>query len=550
MSLLKGNTGLYKWLWRNSKGLRFQSILNTSISIIRVGMDFAFISATKWAIDIATGRQDDDLRWAAAILIGIMCCNILIAFSRRWIAAILGVKAQNRIQLHIFEHLMQSTWNGLEPRHSGDVLNRLERDVQDVTEMLTETIPALLAILVRLVGAFLFLNSMDTRLACLLVCISPAFILLSKLYMKKMRSITREIRTTDSRIQSVLQESIQHRVILKTLEKNRMMTSKLSNLQQALQGQIQHRTLFASLSGLLLNTGFSAGYIVTFLWGAYNLKEGLITYGTMLAFIQLVGQIQGPFRELTRFIPLIVSTLTASERLMELDQTPLEEDGPPIKFPEGAGIRLSDVSYTYEKGKRTILQHLSYDFPIGSITAIMGETGAGKTTLIRLILALLKPTSGNVEIYDEKRRVSVCPMTRCNLIYVPQGNTLFSGTIRENLLLGNPQATEEQLKNALRTACAEFVLQLPLGLDSRCGEMGSGLSEGQSQRIAIARALLRDGNILLLDEATSALDPDTERELLQNLTQYHENKHTILFITHRLMVAEYCTQTLTLKKEG
>jgi ABC-type bacteriocin/lantibiotic exporter with double-glycine peptidase domain len=540
------NTNMIRWFWDTSRGLRLQSCINAVLGIIHVGLDFAFIAATKLAIDIATGRSNSSLNIAAALLIGIMLSQILMGFTRKWVAAILGVRSQNLLQLRIFDHLMQSEWSGIERHHSGDVLNRLEHDVRDITNVITETLPSVLGLSVRFIGAFLFLYSMDKTLACLLVFVAPIFILLSKIYVKKMRALTREIRNTDSIIQSVLQESIQHRLILKTLERCQTMVERLGISQALLRKQIRQRTLFSSFSATMISAGFGGGYLITFLWGVTRLHEGAITYGMMIAFIQLVGQIQGPFRELTRYIPIIVNSITACDRLKELQDTPMEQTGDSIRLKEG-GILINDVSYAYDK-HRPILNHLQFKFPIGSITAIQGETGAGKTTLIRLILALLKPQSGRIEIYDAKgNHYTVSPQTRCNLVYVPQGNTIFSGTLRDNLLLGNPAATEEQMIDALRIACAEFAIER--GLDATCGELGAGLSEGQAQRISIARALLRHGSILLLDEATSALDSDTEQELLHRLHQWSDGKKTIIFITHRHAVLEYCTQFLTLKEE-
>ena len=540
------STNIIRWFWHTSRGLRLQSCINAILGIIHVGLDFAFIAATKMAIDIATGRNQNSLKLAAALLIGIMVSQILMGFTRKWVAAILGVRSQNMLQLRLFDHLMQSEWSGIEKHHSGDVLNRLEHDVKDITNVITETLPSVLGLTVRFIGAFFFLYSMDKSLACLLVFVAPIFILLSKLYVRKMRALTREIRNTDSKIQSILQESIQHRIILKTLERCQTMVERLGISQAMLRKQIRQRTLFSSFSATMLSAGFGGGYLITFLWGVTRLHEGAITYGMMIAFIQLVGQIQGPFRELTRYIPIIVNSITACDRLMELQETPAEPTGEAIRLNEG-GIRINDVSYAYEQG-RMILSHLSFHFPIGSITAIQGETGAGKTTLIRLILALMKPKSGSLEIYDaQERSYAISPQTRCNLVYVPQGNTIFSGTLRDNLLLGNPTATEEQMLEALKTACAEFALER--GLDATFGELGAGLSEGQAQRISIARALLRDGCILLLDEATSALDNETEQELLHRLHQWSGGKKTIIFITHRQAVLEYCTQSLTLKKE-
>ena len=540
---------LLGWLWQTSKSLRLQAGINALTGSLSVALDFAFIWATKTAIDIATNQLPIPLTTAAALLIGIIASQIALGLFGRWIRALLGVKAQNRMQQRIFARLLGSEWNGLKQRHSGDVLNRLERDVTDVVNCITETAPSVLSVGIRLVGAFIFLYSMDAKLACLTIVILPVFILLSKVYMKKMRSLTRDVRNTDSRIQSILQESVQHRMVIKTLEQDANQIGRLESVQAHLRQQIKTRTLFSSFSSATLNAGFATCYLVAFLWGVSRLQEGSITYGMMMAFIQLVGQIQGPFRDLTRFIPVLINACTASERLMELEDIPEEPKGAPVRFTAPTGIRIENISYAYDRRKRFVLKDFSFHFPPGSSTAILGETGAGKTTLIRLILALMKPNAGSITFYDADRQAPCSPQTRCNLVYVPQGNTLFSGTVRDNLLMGNPDADEAEMRQALQHACADFVLSLPDGLDTRCGEMGAGLSEGQAQRIAIARALLRRGNILLLDEATSALDQETEQQLLENLTQKRLHNKTLLFITHRPAVIKHCSQTLHLKKQ-
>ena len=229
---------------------------------------------------------------------------------------------------------------------------------------------------------------------------------------------------------------------------------------------------------------------------------------------------------------------------MELEEDPLEEQGEPIEVGAPCGVRMDHVSYAYDS--EPVLRDLSFDFAPGTCTAVLGETGAGKTTLVRLILALLSPQQGRMLIYNYKETLVVTPRMRCNFVYVPQGNTLLSGTIRDNLRLGRFSATDEEMEEALHEACADFVMELPDGLDTLCSESGGGLSEGQAQRIAIARALLRNRAVMLFDEATSALDPETERQLLRNILSSRD--HTVIFITHRPAVVDYCDQTLHIDK--
>lgn len=536
---------IMRWLWKVWRGNRLQTILNASMGMATVVVSLAQVWAVKRAIDVASGSVEGSIYWAVALMGGLVLIDFAINISSVWIRNVLGVKAQNRMQQYMLDRILRSEWNGRERRHSGDVINRLESDVSNVVTFITETLPNTLSVVFLFFGAFAYLFTLDRLLAVITVALLPLFVVLSKVYVRRMRHLTRQVRNSDSQVQSVLQETIQHRVLIKTLESDDAMVGKLESTQSQLRRNVIQRTRFSLLSNFILNFGFSLTYLIAFLWAAVRMSMHTLSFGGMTAYLQLVNRIQSPARNLSRIVPAFVSVFTAAERLMELEEPPLEEQGDPIVVEAPCGVKLDDVSYGYNNGDGRVIDHLSFDFRPGTCTAILGETGAGKTTLIRLILALLRPQEGEISLYHaDGDGQQLSPRMRCNFVYVPQGNTLMSGTIRDNLLMGSPTATDDEMYDALHQACADFVSQLPDGLDTRCSESGAGLSEGQAQRIAIARALLRNRPVMLFDEATSALDIETERRLLANVLG--SRQHTIIFITHRPAVVEYCDEVLRL----
>ena len=537
---------ILRWLWISWRGNRLQAVLNATVGVLQVAVSLAQVWAVKRAIDIASCTVEGSIYWSVGVIGIFYLCDFALSISSVWIRNILGIRAQNRMQQRMLDRLLRSEWHGRELHHSGDVLNRLEFDVNTVVNFLTETVPNTLSVLTMFFGAFFYLFSMDKVLAFVTVAIIPVFVSVSKIYVGQMRRLTRKVRDSDSKVQSVLQETVQNRMLIKTLESDDVMVGRLENTQNELRQNVVKRTVFSVFSHLILNFGFVLGYLIAFLWAALRMSSHTLSFGGMTAFLQLVNRIQSPARNLTKLVPAFVSVFTAAERLMELEENPLEEQGEPIELTPPCGIRLKDVSYGYDEAESNVINHLNFDFTPGSCTAILGETGSGKTTLVRLILALLHPQYGRVEIYNERESRVLSSLLRCNFVYVPQGNTLMSGTIRDNLRLGKLNATPKEIETALEKACADFVYSLPDGLDTVCSESGGGLSEGQAQRISIARALLRDRSIMLFDEATSALDPDTERQLLRNILENHDK--TILFITHRPAVVDYCDRTLRIEK--
>ncbi|MCI1720866.1 MAG: ABC transporter ATP-binding protein/permease [Bacteroidales bacterium] len=534
-------------MWNASKGIRGRLCINGLLGLIGVAAGLAFIYYSKVLIDLATQDKsvsNKTLYLYGAVLVVLILLEIFTDIYSSWLGRQTEIKMKNRTRRSIFGHLMNSSWDGDEKFHSGDMLNRLEEDVRVITDTLCNSFTSAIVTIVQLIAAFVFLAMMSPKLAITILLIMPLFLIFSKFYVKRMRRMTSDIRSTDSKVQSILQESLQHKIVIQSMEQSGKMGQNLEGEQDTLYGQTMKRTRFSLSAKSLVALGFVAGYMVAFLWGIINLHEGAITFGIMAAFLQLVGQIQRPTVDLARQIPVFVSASTSIDRLAELEAVPEEESKVSERLKGIAGVRMNNVSFRYSDGDRFIFKNFSHDFVPGSRTAVVGETGAGKSTMIRLMLSLLHPQEGEIILYNrDGDSIKSDVSGRCNFVYVPQGNSLLSGTIRDNLLLGDSEATDQQMYAALHESAADFVKELPQGLDSRCGELGAGLSEGQAQRVAIARGLLRKGSIMLLDEFSSSLDAETEKTLIQRLLDNQRNK-TMIFITHRDLILQYCSNVV------
>lgn len=518
--------------------------------VLIAGCAIGFVYVSKKLVDVAVavfeGRElMNGLTLWASLMVGIVVFRIGLNALRTYLQTTTEIKLKNSLRRRIFDILLHLQSNGGTRHHSGDMLNRMQEDVRMVSSVLAGAIPNLLGTVLQFVAAFAFLVCLDMRLALLIVIVVPVGILIGKFITGRIRNLTLDIRKSDSLVQAHLQESLQHITLLQSLEHTDSSASTLDGLQDNLYGNELRRTRFSVISRICMSLALQAGHVIAFLWGVAGISTGTVTYGMMTAFLQLVGQIQRPLVEMSSQIPSIIHATASVDRIMELEALPQESVSEAHSLAGIVGIRFENVSFAYHESSSMVLDGFSYDFKPGSRTSIVGPTGVGKSTMIRIMLSLLKPVKGNVMLYSASEQVEVSPATRCNLVYVPQGNSLFSGTIRDNLLMGNPEATEEQMSYALHTAAADFVFDLPGGLDTQCFESGAGLSEGQAQRIAIARALLRPGSILLLDEFSSALDAETENVLLERLTSSLPD-HTMIFITHREKIIDYCDSVIRL----
>ena len=539
-----------RWFLNTVRPYRLRLSATMLCHIFTAVCTISFVYVSKKLVDVAvavlsgTYQAEGLVIWASA-MVGITLVRIILNAARTYLQTTTEIRLKNRLRKRLFNVLLHLQTNGGQRHHSGDILNRMQEDVRVVSSAFAVSIPNLLGTAIQFAAAVVFLCILDWRLALVIVIVVPFGLLIGKFVTGRVRHLTHDIRKSDSMVQAHLQESIQNLAVLQSLEHTDASSAALEGLQGDLYGNELRRTRFSVISRALMALALQAGHVISFLWGVAGISRGTVTYGMMTAFLQLIGQIQRPLVEMSSQIPAIIHSTASIDRLMELESLPREEISEPHILDGVAGVRLSDVSFAYPDSSEDVLAGFSHDFRPGTRTAVVGPTGVGKSTLIRLLLALLKPRSGKIEVYTSSDSATVSPSLRGNLVYVPQGNTLFSGTIRENLLMGDPEASEGRLNEALHIAAADFVHDLPSGMDTQCFEAGAGLSEGQAQRIAIARALLRPGSILLLDEFSSALDAETETILLERLTSSLPD-HTMIFITHREKIIDYCDSILRL----
>ena len=540
-----------KWFFREIARFRWIFVAVLLFQVVGVAISLFYVWLSKDLVDTAVEHFQGDLQRQRIISLAIIFT--LVSLSRPILTAIksymqsrMAVNMTNSLRQRLFDEMLKTEVDVGRKYHSGDMINRMESDVSAVTNAFCAAVPNLFWAGLQFAAAFACVLYVDLRLSLILVVLLPIAAPAGKFIMKKVRQLTLRIKSSDSRIQSHIQESIQHHTLLRTLEYTDGSSQMLGELQDENYSRNLKRIGFSIIARVLMSLAFTLGYLVAFLWGVRGLSKGVVTYGVMTAILQLVGQLQRPLLQASENLPSLLHCTASIDRLMELEDLPKEEAEDALMLGAPAGVRVRNLSFQYPDGEEKVIDNLSFDFKPGSRIAITGRTGIGKTTLLKLILALSRPTSGSIELYDSETSVPVSVKTRCNFAYIPQGNTLFSGTVRENLLMGDRNADEERMKEVLHLAAADFVMDLPEGLDTICSEAGGGLSEGQAQRIAVARGLLRPGSIVLLDEFSSALDPATEEEMLSRLTAKDGlcAGKTMIFITHRESILNFCDSEL------
>ena len=536
-----------RWYWQQTYGIRARLLTRIATGLIQVGLGLLLVWLSRRFIDVSIWK--DDMARDIAVLFAVVALLVVMRQTVFYLTNITDTLLQNAMRQRLFRLVMgRKMYAGTAALHSGDVCQRLEQDVLAVSTIVTTVLPGMVVTMVQLVCAFLLMHFFDSWLAWSLLLSTPIVIVCAKYLSHKLKQMSLEIRKEESDIQKTIQESVEQSLAIKVLQGESVMTGRLQEKQSRLEKLVRRRVRFTLISRLLLGLSFSFGYFGAFVYGGIQLRNGVVTIGVMTAFLQLVSQIQTPILTLLGMIPQLIHSTASVDRMAEVEHLEQEESlSSTLSQTNGnIGIRLAGITYSYPDSQKTILDSFTHDFKPGTSTALLGETGRGKTTLLRIISGLAIPQEGTVSLYEANNREITGAEMRRHIVHVTQGNTLMSGTIRANLLLAKPEATEEELNKALHTAVADFVFHLPQGIDTVIGEHAARLSEGQAQRIAIARGLMKEGKVMLLDEISSALDTETERELLSRLSREYPGR-TIVCVTHRPEAAKACGEILTLK---
>lgn len=531
------------WLWHNSRGERLNMSVRVMVGVLQVAIGLLTIWLSKLFIDDTIQKgTDQEIILMIAFLVGTVVAGVLLRQLNYYLNIKCNTRGANRLRADVFRKIFQRKLFCKGALHSGDVSSRVMKDVETACDVTFDKIPQMIVTTVQLMGGFLMMRWFDPRLAWALLLTTPVVLALGKLIAKRLRKMTAEIRESESHIQMHVQECAEHDELIRSMGSECFVGNLLKEKQDHLMNRVKKRSRFTVIVRILMGLVFGLGYITAFVYGGLGLRHGAITFGVMTSFLQLVGQIQHPIFNLLNAAPQIIHATASIDRIQEITLCRPEENdcGSEKSETNSVGVRFENVSFGYEESKR-ILENINLEFKAGSKTALMGETGAGKTTLFRLMMGFIKPEEGSVHVGSSVAGAA----TRSHFVFVPQGNSLMSGSIRLNLEMANPQASQQEMETALHNACADFVKDLPAGLDTEIGERGYGLSEGQAQRIAVARGLLQDGNIMLLDEISAALDVDTEREMYSRIFAAYPNK-TMVFITHRDAVCKLCDEIVKL----
>ncbi len=545
------NKKVLKWIVKNGKESFVFIALLTIASVILSLISLQFSMESKKMIDIATGVSDgafvDCLIRIVLLLMFMLVIQICINF--------VNVHANSRFEIslknRIFKKLLEKDYLSVSIYHSGELLNRINSDVNIIVTGIMTIIPKAALFLTSVIGAFVYLYRIDSFLALIILAVGPLVLIGARLYSRAFKKLHKECQTADGKTKSFMLEMLQNLLVVKSFDNEELMVRKSSKLQKVSYKLRIIRTRVSVLAHIGMFLVFNAGFYFALAYCAYKLSQSLMTVGDVVAVTQLVHQIQSPFQNISGLVPQFFSVIASSERLIELEEIKDEkqsgDDLDADVYLKLSRIVFDNVKFSYSSD--SVISGINMSINKGDFAVVAGESGAGKSTAIKLLLGILNPDEGEIYLKtDDDKKIMLGKKTRPIFAYVPQGNLILSGTIRENIAFANENASEENIIKAAKLAQIwDFIKTLDNGLDTVIGENGLGLSEGQAQRISIARALLYDAPILLLDESTSALDSKTEAELLKAIKSMTDK--TVIIVSHKQAAFDVCDKILYVTKE-
>lgn len=529
--------GVLKWVWKKTKKSIGGIIILTVLSVIMAAVSLAFSLVSRDAVDTALygGGKIGRIILSLSVLLAVqLAAQTLTTF----LSVSVEASAEISMKRSLFAGLMKKEYLAVMQYHSAELINRLNSDVSVVCGFMVSIIPALAMFFTKIAAGLVMLFVLDKVFAAAMLVFVPIMFLCAAFYRKKFKSLHIKCQETDGKTRAFMQEALQNLLVIKSFMAERRIVKESDKLQNENYRYKLRRTIISILANIGMFLVFNAGYYFALAWGAYRMQCGIITAGTVFAIVTLIGQIQSPLRELSSVVPQFYAMWASAERLTELEK--LNDDRSKkvqLEYRDITEIVFDGVSFAYSGDAG--IDNVSFRIKKGGVTAIAGESGVGKSTAMKLILGIMKPERGRIYFKTNGGDVPIDEKTRGMFAYVPQGNMILSGTIRDNIAFARADATDEEIIASAKTACIwDFIEGLENGLDTRIGEKGLGLSEGQVQRLAIARAVLYGAPILLFDEATSALDGQTERMVMENIKSLPDRMCVI--ISHKQTVTDVC----------